>query len=171
VSKSLAAFARRALGHAFSCRKRWSLIYQAKVGGAVPTLADDPKRVSMPAVQRRPKNRRRWTASSCLPWGARSGVVKQAGWRQTTNEEQERTATIIGSGVGGFGAIADAVRITDSRGPRRLVAIHHPFVSGQSGGWACVDPAWLSKAYGRTGDRMCGRGSGHWRRGADDSCR
>jgi 3-oxoacyl-[acyl-carrier-protein] synthase II len=52
--------------------------------------------------------------------GAAQEAVKQAGWAPSTNEERERTATIIGAGVGGFVSIADAVRITDSRGPRRL---------------------------------------------------
>ena len=31
-----------------------------------------------------------------------------------------RTATVIASGIGGFGAIADAVRTTETRGPQRL---------------------------------------------------
>jgi 3-oxoacyl-[acyl-carrier-protein] synthase II len=47
-------------------------------------------------------------------------ALEQAGWHPKTEQEQERTATIIGTGVGGFGAIADAVRTTDSKGPRRL---------------------------------------------------
>jgi 3-oxoacyl-(acyl-carrier-protein) synthase len=34
--------------------------------------------------------------------------------------KQERTATVIASGIGGFPAIAQAVRITDSRGAKRL---------------------------------------------------
>jgi 3-oxoacyl-[acyl-carrier-protein] synthase II len=52
--------------------------------------------------------------------GAAQEAVSQAGWAPSTEEERERTATIIGAGVGGFGAIAEAVRITDTRGPRRL---------------------------------------------------
>lgn len=47
-------------------------------------------------------------------------ALNQAGWVTVTEAQQERTATVIGSGVGGFGSIAEAVRITDSRGPRRL---------------------------------------------------
>jgi 3-oxoacyl-[acyl-carrier-protein] synthase II len=47
-------------------------------------------------------------------------ALEQADWQALDAQAQERTATIIGSGVGGFGAIADAVRTTDSRGPRRL---------------------------------------------------
>jgi 3-oxoacyl-[acyl-carrier-protein] synthase II len=52
--------------------------------------------------------------------GAAQQAVAQAGWAPSTDEERERTATIIGSGVGGFVSIADAVRTSDTRGPRRL---------------------------------------------------
>lgn len=47
-------------------------------------------------------------------------ALLQANWVPRTAAEQERTATIIASGIGGFPAIVDAVRTTDERGPRRL---------------------------------------------------
>lgn len=47
-------------------------------------------------------------------------ALLQANWAPETAEQQERTATIIASGIGGFPAIVDAVRTTDERGPRRL---------------------------------------------------
>lgn len=47
-------------------------------------------------------------------------ALLQANWAPRTAAEQERTATIIASGIGGFPAIVDAVRTTDERGPRRL---------------------------------------------------
>eukprot|EP01132_Coremiostelium_polycephalum_P022725 gene22725-26987_t len=47
-------------------------------------------------------------------------ALAQAGWSPQTPSQQERTATIIASGVGGFPAIAEAVRTADSKGPRRL---------------------------------------------------
>jgi 3-oxoacyl-[acyl-carrier-protein] synthase II len=47
-------------------------------------------------------------------------AIAQAGWAPESDEAKERTATIIASGIGGFGAIADAVRTVDTRGPRRL---------------------------------------------------
>jgi len=46
--------------------------------------------------------------------------VAMAGWRPEDRRARERTATVIGSGIGGFPAIAEAVRTTDSKGPRRL---------------------------------------------------
>lgn len=47
-------------------------------------------------------------------------ALQQAGWQPRTPIEQERTATLIAAGIGGFPAIAEAVRTTDLRGPGRL---------------------------------------------------
>jgi 3-oxoacyl-[acyl-carrier-protein] synthase II len=47
-------------------------------------------------------------------------ALNQARWQPETESARQRTATIVASGIGGFGAIVDAVRITDNRGPRRL---------------------------------------------------
>jgi 3-oxoacyl-[acyl-carrier-protein] synthase II len=47
-------------------------------------------------------------------------AIKQAGWHPKTDKEQCRTATVIASGIGGFPAIANAVRTTDARGVSRL---------------------------------------------------
>lgn len=47
-------------------------------------------------------------------------AIAQAGWFPADEASRIRTATVIASGIGGFPAIAQAVRITDSRGPQRL---------------------------------------------------
>ena len=52
---------------------------------------------------------------------------------------QARTATIIGTGIGGFPAIADAVRTTDTRGPRRLSPFTVPsFLANLAAGWVSI---------------------------------
>ncbi|CAM3500485.1 3-oxoacyl-ACP synthase [Klebsiella grimontii] len=62
-------------------------------------------------------------------------ALTQAGWRPVDDDSQQRTATIIASGVGGFGAIADAVRTTDTRGPRRLSPFTAPsFLANMAAG-------------------------------------
>ena len=43
-----------------------------------------------------------------------------SGWRPGSPEEQERTATVIASGVGGFPAMVQATRTVDEKGARRL---------------------------------------------------
>jgi 3-oxoacyl-[acyl-carrier-protein] synthase II len=66
-------------------------------------------------------------------------ALEQAGWHPTEVTDQERTATIISSGVGGFGAIADAVRTTDARGPRRLSPFTAPsFLANMAAGHVSI---------------------------------
>ncbi len=52
--------------------------------------------------------------------GAADQALAHARWTHPSVEQQERAATIIGSGVGGFSTIAEAVRTTDGKGPQRL---------------------------------------------------
>lgn len=47
-------------------------------------------------------------------------AIQQAGWQPATAQESERTATIIASGIGGFPAIAQAVRKGELEGVERL---------------------------------------------------
>lgn len=90
------------------------------VGGIVPTLAEDAEGGFDPDRATPPKEQKKMDRFILFAMEAARQALEQAGWHPTDAAGQERTATIIGSGVGGFGAIADAVRTTDSRGPRRL---------------------------------------------------
>ncbi len=92
----------------------------AKVGGAVPTVAEDAEAGFDPDLATPPKEQKKMDRFIMFAMEAARQALVQAGWQPQAAEAQERTATIIGSGVGGFGAIADAVRTTDTRGPRRL---------------------------------------------------
>ncbi|MBK5552232.1 beta-ketoacyl-ACP synthase II [Pseudomonas sp. TH03] len=92
----------------------------AKVGGAVPTLAEDAEAGFDPDRATLPKEQKKMDRFILFAMEAARQALEQADWQALDANAQERTATIIGSGVGGFGAIADAVRTTDSRGPRRL---------------------------------------------------
>ena len=91
-----------------------------KVGGAVPTIADDSEAGFDPDIATAAKEQKKMDRFILFAMEAARQALEQAGWQAQTTDTQERTATIIGSGVGGFGAIADAVRTTDTRGPRRL---------------------------------------------------
>lgn len=92
----------------------------AKVGGAVPMLAEDAEAGFDPDRATPPKEQKKMDRFIMFAMEAARQALEQAGWQAQDANAQERTATIIGSGVGGFGAIADAVRTTDTRGPRRL---------------------------------------------------
>ncbi|MBK5414532.1 beta-ketoacyl-ACP synthase II [Pseudomonas sp. TH31] len=92
----------------------------ARVGGPVPTLAEDAEAGFDPDRATLPKEQKKMDRFILFAMEAARQALEQADWQALDANAQERTATIIGSGVGGFGAIADAVRTTDSRGPRRL---------------------------------------------------
>ncbi|WP_166224501.1 beta-ketoacyl-ACP synthase II [Pseudomonas atagonensis] len=92
----------------------------AKIGGAVPTVEEDAEAGFDPDRATPPKEQKKMDRFILFAMEAARQALEQAGWQPSKTLDQERTATIIGSGVGGFGAIADAVRTTDSRGPRRL---------------------------------------------------
>ncbi|MFJ3009569.1 beta-ketoacyl-ACP synthase II [Pseudomonas fluorescens] len=92
----------------------------ARVGGVVPTREEDAEAGFDPDRATPPKEQKKMDRFILFAMEAARQALEQAGWHPSDSHSQERTATIIGSGVGGFGAIADAVRTTDSRGPRRL---------------------------------------------------
>jgi 3-oxoacyl-[acyl-carrier-protein] synthase II len=66
-------------------------------------------------------------------------ALEQAQWHPGDEAGQQRTATVIGSGVGGFGAIAEAIRVTDTRGPRRLSPFTAPaFLANMAAGQVSI---------------------------------
>lgn len=91
-----------------------------KVGGVVPTIEEDAKAGLNPDAFVTPKDQRKMDRFILLALAATEEALQQAKWQPETTEQQERTATIIASGVGGFPAIADAVRTVDTRGTRKL---------------------------------------------------
>ena len=92
----------------------------AKVGGVVPTIEEDAEAGLNPDTIVSPKDQRKMDRFILLALAATDEALQQAQWQPATAAQQERTATIIASGVGGFPAIADAVRTADTRGTRKL---------------------------------------------------
>ncbi|WP_282344054.1 beta-ketoacyl-ACP synthase II [Pseudomonas sp. PS02288] len=90
------------------------------IGGAVPTLEEDPEAGFDPVRAAPAKERKKMDRFILFALAAAREALEQANWFPQSAAQQERTATIIASGIGGFGTIAEAVRTTDSRGPRRL---------------------------------------------------
>ena len=90
------------------------------IGGAVPTLEEDPEAGFDPERAAPAKERKKMDRFILFALAAAREALEQANWFPRSAAQQERTATIIASGIGGFGTIAEAVRTTDSRGPRRL---------------------------------------------------
>ena len=90
------------------------------IAGQVPDRAEDPEAGYDPLVAIAAKDLKKMDRFIEFALVAAREALDQAGWQPTSEAQRERTATIIASGVGGFGAIAEAVRTTDARGPRRL---------------------------------------------------
>jgi 3-oxoacyl-[acyl-carrier-protein] synthase II len=92
----------------------------AKVGGVVPSIEEDAEAGFNPDAVVSTKDQRKMDRFILLALAATDEALQQAQWQPVTEEQQERTATIIASGVGGFPAIAEAVRTADARGTRKL---------------------------------------------------
>ncbi len=137
------------------------------IGGQVPDRAQDPQAGFDPDLLLAAKEQRKMDRFILFALAAAQEALAQAGWAPQSAEAQERTATVIASGVGGFHAIAEAVRTTDGR-DRGACRPSPSRPSLQHGGRPCVDPPWLQGTAGRPGDRLRGGRAGHRRRGADD---
>ncbi|MEI2298493.1 beta-ketoacyl-ACP synthase II [Ensifer sp. MJa1] len=92
----------------------------SKIGGTVPALSDDAEGGFDPDRIVAPKDQRKMDRFILLALAAAEEAIEQSGWRPATEFEQQRTATVIASGIGGFPAISEAVRTVDQRGVRRL---------------------------------------------------
>ncbi|WP_053157147.1 beta-ketoacyl-ACP synthase II [Pseudomonas sp. Pf153] len=109
------------------------------VGGQVPTLEEDAVAGYTPDRFIPAKERKKMDRFIEFALVAAHEALEQAGWHPTQASRQERTATIIASGVGGFAAIAEAIRITDTRGPRRLSPFTAPsFLANMAAGHVSI---------------------------------
>ncbi|WP_221622186.1 beta-ketoacyl-ACP synthase II [Burkholderia cepacia] len=92
----------------------------ARVGGVVPDVHEDgcggfdiDRFVST-------KDQRKIDRFIAFALAAAQEALAQAQWAPADEASRRRTATVIASGIGGFPAIAGAVRTTETRGPKRL---------------------------------------------------
>ncbi|MFJ7141197.1 beta-ketoacyl-ACP synthase II [Pseudomonas protegens] len=109
------------------------------IGGQVPDALEDPQAGFDPDQLLSPKEQRKMDRFILFALAAAEEALAQANWKPDSPQAQERTATIIASGVGGFPAIADAVRTTDNKGPRRLSPFTIPsFLSNMAAGHVSI---------------------------------
>ncbi len=92
----------------------------ARVVASVPDIAEDPEAGFDPDRAAPRKDQRKMDRFIQFALLAADEAIAQARWTPEDAHQRERTAIVIGSGVGGFPAIVDAVRTTDARGVRRL---------------------------------------------------
>ena len=109
------------------------------IGGQVPDHLQDPEAGFDPDQVLPTKEQRKMDRFILFALAAAKEALAQAGWAPQTEEQQTRTATIIASGVGGFPAIAEAVRTSDTKGPRRLSPFTIPsFLSNMAAGHVSI---------------------------------
>jgi 3-oxoacyl-[acyl-carrier-protein] synthase II len=98
----------------------WSQALPARIAGLVRGKEEDPDGGFDAADAASPKDQRKMDRFILFALSAAAEAIAQAQWMPQDAAALERTATIIASGIGGFPAIAEAVRTTDQRGVRRL---------------------------------------------------
>lgn len=109
------------------------------VGGQVPGIVDDPQAGFDPGLLITAKDRKKMDRFIEFALIAAHEALLQANWHPTSETQRQRTATVIASGVGGFGAIAEAVRTTDQRGPQRLSPFTAPsFLANMAAGQVSI---------------------------------
>ncbi|WP_350261094.1 beta-ketoacyl-ACP synthase II [Pantoea sp. BJ2] len=91
-----------------------------KVAGQVPTLEQDPQHGFNPDGIIAAKDRKKMDRFIEFALVAAHEALTQANWFPQDSAQQQRTATVIATGIGGFNEIANAVETTAERGPRRL---------------------------------------------------
>lgn len=109
------------------------------IAGRVPSVDEDGEAGYDPDRHISVKDRKKMDRFIEFALLAAREALAQADWHPTDEIARQRTATIIASGVGGFDAIAEAVRTTDSRGPRRLSPFTAPsFLANMAAGHVSI---------------------------------
>lgn len=107
----------------------------AKVAGEVP-LGDGSEGTYNPDLTVDSKEQRKNDFFIILGLSAAAEAIKDSGWVPETDEDQERTGVMIGSGIGGLPELTKGALLIEDKGPRRLSPFFIPaclinLVSGQ----------------------------------------
>ncbi|MDR3373127.1 MAG: beta-ketoacyl-ACP synthase II [Ancalomicrobiaceae bacterium] len=92
----------------------------AKVAGVVPSIEEDAEAGFDPTAVIPAKDLKKMDRFIQFALRAANEAIVASGWQPGDEQAATRTATIIGSGVGGFPAMAEATLTTATKGPRRL---------------------------------------------------
>lgn len=111
-----------------------------KVAGQVPSIDSDPLHGFDPLATIPAKERKKMDRFIEFALVAAREALARAGWSPASEAEQERTATVIATGIGGFSEIANAVHTTDERGPRRLSPFTIPSFLANPPPGMCLSP-------------------------------
>ena len=91
-----------------------------KIAGVVPERSNDPTGgIDLDSIAD-PKERRKMDLFSLYALAAAQEALQQANWQPAEHVQKRRTATIIGSGIGGFPTITQAQKTLAERGYRKI---------------------------------------------------
>ena len=111
----------------------------SKVAGLVPNCDEEPQGGFDLAAVIPLKDRKKLDRFIQFGLAAADEAIKQSSWRPSSDDERERTATIMASGIGGFHAITAAVLDTEHKGVRRLSPFTVPsFIVNLAGSWISI---------------------------------
>lgn len=91
-----------------------------KAAGTVPDIASDTEFGFDPTLIVDAKGRRKMDLFSLYAMAAAEEALSQANWFPSKEKERLATATVIGTGIGGFPTITQAQKTFQERGHRRL---------------------------------------------------
>lgn len=110
----------------------------AKAAGTVPSIIEDPEAGFDPDTITDAKERRKMDRFIEFALAASAEALTAAGWT-SSGGDSDRVATIIGSGIGGFGAVRRAVTTVENTGARRLSPFSVPaFLANLAAGWVSI---------------------------------
>ncbi|ALM52572.1 beta-ketoacyl-ACP synthase II [Halomonas huangheensis] len=120
-----------------------------KIAGLVPDISADPEAGFDIDQVADPRERRKQDLFSLYALAAAEEALQQANWFPDNAADQSATATIVGTGIGGFPTITQAQQTLTERGHRRLSPFTVPaFLANMAAGQ-------LSIRYGLRGPLGC----------------
>ena len=91
----------------------------AKIACQIP-MGDGSDGTFNPDDWMEPKEQRKVDPFITYAVAAADQALDDAGWHPSSADDQERTGTLIGSGIGGLQGIAETALLLEERGPRRV---------------------------------------------------
>lgn len=112
--------------------------FTSHIAGLVPTKENDPAGFD-PQDWIDGKDIKKMDLFIQYGMAAAEQALAQANWKPTDEEDRARTATIIGSGVGGSPVMAKALETIQQKGPKRLSPFTIPsFLANLAAGWISI---------------------------------
>ncbi len=109
--------------------------FPVKIAGQVPGIERDPEAGFDPNSVVDAKGRKKLDLFSLYALAAAQEALQEANWFPQTEADQQATATIIASGIGGLPTITRAQQTLDTRGHRRLSPFTAPaFLANMAAG-------------------------------------